>query len=142
MSRLQVTEVKYIDFTEDGEDEAFVNLREFGGSGSSYCNQHYYIYTMRNKRPYLLWKLSTGSKAIGGLKDFRLKNKEFIIELYGKCKIVGTELKVNEGEEFTSECCHKEYTVFRFGWNGHKLVQKEVNVLDFSYRSIGDEPKQ
>lgn len=77
----------YLDLTGDNKKEAIV-LLWYVSCGAS-CDGGaaiFYIYSLQNKTPKLLWKYETGSFAYGnGLKSFRLKDGEIQIELFGKC---------------------------------------------------------
>jgi hypothetical protein len=128
-------EVKYLDLTNDGEDDALVILHNHTACGSSWAAISFLVFTMQNKKPQMIWKFTTGSEAHGGLRDFRLDGKELVVELYGKCKIVGFEPKVDysEVENKYSDRALKSTTKFRFGWNGRKFGQKSLEFLSYPY---------
>ena len=128
--------VDYLDFTGDGEDEAIVRLVDHMACGSSWAAVYFYIYTVRNGRPHLLWSFATGSEAHGGKKDFRIEDKELVFELYGKWQPVRGELTFKENREHTDDCCPTHYTVYRVVWDGKKFRQKLVEVLPFTDGSI------
>jgi hypothetical protein len=50
--------VSYLDLTGDGKEEAVVEVADFTACGSSYSTSYYYVYSMRNRRPRFLRKLS------------------------------------------------------------------------------------
>lgn len=128
--------VDYLDFTGDGEDEAVVRLVDHMACGSSSGALYFYIYTVRNGRPHLLWRFATGSEAHGGEKDFRIEGKELVFELYGKWKNIGGELTFKENREIADDCCPTHYTIYRVIWDEKKFRQKSVEVLPFTGNSI------
>ena len=139
---ISLEEIKYLDFTNDGEDDALVILHNHTACGSSSNQFAFFVFTMRNKRPQIIWKFTTGSEAHGGTRDFWLDNNELVVELYGRCKIVGVEPKVDYSEiEFGggTDWALKSTTKFRFGWNGQKFGQKSVEVLPYPYKSTFDD---
>lgn len=139
---ISLDKVKYLDLTNDGEDDALVILYDQVSCGSSWGAASFLVFTMRNKKPQLIWKFTTGSEAHGGMRDFWLEDKELIVELYGKCKIIGFEPKVDYSEiEFNrySDSALKSTTRFRFGWNGRKFGQKSLEVLPYPYQSTFDD---
>ncbi|HEX7312737.1 MAG TPA: hypothetical protein VF297_02390 [Pyrinomonadaceae bacterium] len=76
--------VVYGDVTGDGLEEAIVILGvRTRGSAIPSC---VYIYTLRNKRPRLLWGFLTGDRADGGLHKIYDENGELVVELYGPQK--------------------------------------------------------
>lgn len=133
---ISLDEVKYLDLTDDGEDDALVILSNQVSCGSSWGATSFLIFTMRNKKPQIIWRFTTGSEAHGGLRDFRLDGKELVVELYGRCKIVGFEPKVDYSEiKFNagSDRALESTTRFRFGWNGRKFEQNSLEVLPYPY---------
>ena len=131
-----VREVDYLDFTGDGEEEALVRMIDHEACGSSWAAVYYYVYTVRNDRPRLMWKFATGSEAHGGEKDFRIEGKDLVFELYGKWEAVGGELAFRENRELADDCCPTHYTVYRVAWDGKRMSRKSVEVLPFTQRSL------
>jgi hypothetical protein len=128
--------VDYLDFTGDGEDEAIVRLVDHMACGSSWAAIYYYIYSVRNGRPHLLWRFATGSETHGGHKDFRIEGKELVFELYGKWENIGGELTFKENREFADDCCPTHFTIYRVMWDEMKFRQKSIEVLPFTGKSI------
>jgi hypothetical protein len=112
----------YADLTNDGEDEAIVEM--FSHSGASGGEHFIYLYTMRGERPRLLWFFETyGSGTdIGGIKGMYLQDGDLILELYGKNKVTGKGSTL--AEDYMCDLCYKEFTRVRFHWNGKSFKQK------------------
>ena len=127
--------INYADFTEDGENDALVNLSKLTACGSSATSNYFYIYANQRKSPKLVWRLNTGVQAYGGLKEFRVDNKDLILELYGRTKITGTKAEVDDSE-VSPECCPREFTRFRFSWKENNLEQQLAETFPYSKESI------
>ena len=126
MTEYSVEGVKYLDLTGDGDEEAIVNVSDFTACGSSGVSQYYYVYTIRNNRLRLLWRFSTGSAGLCGLKDFRIEKRELVFELFGECRIRG--IKFAGGG---IECCPEKYTRIRVAWTGHGFRQRSAKVFPY-----------
>jgi len=134
----RIKSVDYLDFTGDGQHEAVVRMVDHIACGSSAASVNFYVYTMRNNRPRLLWTFVTGSESYGGPKDFHIEGKELVLELYGKWEAVGSQIKWRENRKdpMTTDCCPTHYTVYRVAWDGKKFSQKSLKVLPFTSESI------
>ena len=119
---LKFGSVVYDDLTGDDNEEAIVNLSWITG-GSAMPNL-VYIYTLRKGRPKLLWAFETGDRADGGLKDVHAENGQFVLELYGKDKIIGRNLYADDGTK-NGDCCPTFFTRTRYVWRGNRFRQKE-----------------
>ena len=129
--------VNYIDLTGDGKEEALVHLEDFTACGSSGVSDNYYIYTIRNGRPRLLWRFGTGGYADAGLKDFKLSGRVLVFDLFGKYEIVGPKF-VSLGEDSISKWNPKHYSRIRVSWDGNRFRQRSLKILPFPYDSIQD----
>lgn len=127
--------VDYADLTGDGKEEALIHMDNFSGCGSAGYIDYYYIYTLRNNRPRLLWKYSTGNDAQGGLKTFSLNGRELVFELFGKSRIVGTKTK---DLDETERCCPRQYSRIRVAWDGRRFRQRGVEYFPFPYKNLND----
>jgi hypothetical protein len=121
---------RYFDATGDGQDEAVVILViETGGSAKPHV---VYVFGWKNNEPEPLWHFRTGDRSDGGLKDIRIENGEFLIELYGQDRYIVGELdtaKIFGDEE--QLCCPTHFTRSRYKWNGSnfRLDGKRLTFL-------------
>ncbi|MDX6614148.1 MAG: hypothetical protein QOD75_3334 [Blastocatellia bacterium] len=127
--------VTYRDLTGDGKEEALIHIEDYTACGSSGVSDNYYIYTMRNNRPHLLWRFGTGGFADAGLMDFRLRGRDLIFQLFGKYKIVGPKF-VSLGEDSISKWDPKHYSRIRISWDGKRFRQRTLKILPFPYKDI------
>ena len=56
-----------------------------------------YIFSLQNGRPKLLWSFETGERADGGLRQVYADCGHLVVELYGRGKIIGTDLYADDG---------------------------------------------
>lgn len=129
--------IDFVDFDGDGIDEALVGIHEWSGSGSSGTNELFFIFRGDRKNPQMIFKMTTGSRAFCGLKEYELKDKRIYLELFGKCS-----LKPNG--DFDDTGIHKydyaaeDYTKLVFGWNGRRFGVIDREVLPFPEGDIKD----
>jgi hypothetical protein len=107
--------VEYGDVTGDGAEEALVYLGVH--TGGSAMPGVAYVYTLRSRRPSLLWFFSTGDRADGGLHRLYAENGNLVVELYGPQKRW-------EGDGQLMRFTRKRYVWFgnRFRQQGRKEV--------------------
>jgi len=129
--------VNYFDLNGDRTEEALVHIQDFTACGSSGVSDYYYIYTIRNGRPHLLWRFGTGSEGIAGLKDFKLAGRVLVFELFGKYRIVGPKF-VDAGKQAIGECCPDHYSRVTVSWDGKRFRQRSIKILPFPYDSIAE----
>jgi hypothetical protein len=79
-----------------------------------------YIFTLATGRPKLLWSFETGDRADGGFRNVYADRGELVIELYGKDRIIGSNLY--RGEE--GLCCPSSFTRARYEWRGNRFHLK------------------
>jgi uncharacterized protein (DUF427 family) len=137
MTEYSVQSVSYLDFTGDGKDEALIQMTDFTACGSSGVSHYYYIYAMRSNRLRLLWRFSTGSEGICGLKDFRVEDRDLVFELYGNCRIRGARYTWID-RNMRGECCPENYSRVRVAWNGRRFRERTADIFPFPYTSIGE----
>ena len=87
--------INFGDVTGDSVEEAIVVL-PIDTLGTA-VPHHVYIYTMKEGRPSLLWDFETCDRADGGLRQAYARNGELSIELYGRGKVLGTNLCADDG---------------------------------------------
>jgi hypothetical protein len=117
---LSYVTTRYFDVTGDGADEAIVILKvETGGAA---IPQLVYIFDWKNAAPELIWYFRTGDRADGGLKDLRMENGLFTVELYGQDRFLLGEVETSKitGDE-EQICCPTFFTRTQYKWNGRSL---------------------
>jgi hypothetical protein len=107
--------LNYADVTGDGFDEAIM-LLGIENRGSA-ITEIIYIFTLDNGRPKLLWSFETGDRADGGFRNAYSDHGELVIELFGKDRIIGSNLY--RGEE--GLCCPSSFTRTRYKWDGNQF---------------------
>jgi len=115
---------KYLDLTNDGQDEAIVILKIETGGGA--VPQVMYVYTWKDGKPELIWPVRTGDRADGGLKDIRVENGETIVELYGQDRFLLGQVetaKITDDEE--QLCCPTFFTRTSYKWNGNAFLMNK-----------------
>jgi hypothetical protein len=111
-------QLDYGDVTGDGIEEAMMVLGiETRGSG---IPEIVYIFTVANGHPKLLWSFETGDRADGGFRNVYADNCELVVELYGRDRIIGTNLY--RGEE--GLCCPSSFTRAHYEWRGNQFGLK------------------
>ena len=118
---------KYFDVTGDGQDEAIVILKvETTGNA---IPQLVYIYEWKDGKPELVWNFRTGDRADGGLKDMRVENGEFVIELYGQDRFLLGETETGKitGDE-EQLCCPLFFTRTFYKWNGRNFLMQRKRL--------------
>ena len=117
---LSYVTTRYFDVNGDGNDEAIVILKvETGGSA---IPQLVYIFEWKDSAPELIWYFRTGDRADGGLKDLRMENGLFTVELFGQDRFLLGETETNKitGDE-EQICCPTFFTRTQYKWNGRSL---------------------
>ncbi len=118
---------KYFDVTGDGQDEAIVILKvETTGNA---IPQLVYIYEWKDGKPDLIWNFRTGDRADGGLKDMRVENGEFVLELYGQDRFLLGETETGKitGDE-EQLCCPLFFTRTFYKWNGRNFLMQRKRL--------------
>jgi hypothetical protein len=129
-TQYELDDVIYRDLTADGQEDAVVSIDDFQACGSSCRSSDFYVYTIKNNRPSLLWKFSSGCQGAGGLKDFHISGRSLVFELFGKTRIVGAKVRA-VGDDNGGECCPNFYSVIRVAWNGRTF--RQVSMKFFPY---------
>ncbi len=118
---------KYFDVTGDGQDDAIVILKvETTGNA---IPQMVYVYEWKEGKPELLWNFRTGDRADGGLKDMRVENGEFVVELYGQDRFLLGETETGKitGDE-EQLCCPIFFTRTFYKWNGRNFLMQRKRL--------------
>jgi len=129
-TQYELDDVIYRDLNADGQEDAVVSIDDLQACGSSCRSYNFYIYTIKNNRPRLLWKFSSGCQGAGGLKDFHMSGRTLVFELFGKTRIAGTKVRA-VGDDNGGECCPNSYSVVRVAWNGRTF--RQVGLKFFPY---------
>ena len=126
--------VEFGDVTNDGEEEAMLNIYPWSGGNCS-CDM-VFIYTLQNKTPKLLWSFDTWDKADGGFKRAYAENSELIVELFGDDKFENDEWEFDFPKgKVSGYCCPTAYTKIRFKWNGEKFTaQGTPELFDYDWK--------
>ena len=114
---------KFLDVTNDGEDDAFVILKiETAGSA---LPQIVYVFTWKDSKPELIWPFRTGDRADGGLKDLRVENGELAIELYGQDRFILGQIETGKVTGDREQlCCPSYFTRTLYKWNGKNFLMQ------------------
>jgi hypothetical protein len=75
----------YFDITGDAKNEAITQI--FAESCNINCESQslFYVHTIVNNQPKLIWKIATGTNELCGLKSVSFKIKEIALESFGEC---------------------------------------------------------
>lgn len=127
--------IVYTDMTGDDAEEAIVVLEVDTTNGTAIPHA-VYIYTLRNKQPQLLWSFDTGDRADGGLRNIYADQGDVVVELYGKGKVLGSDLYADDGTK--AETPYPYYfTQTRYKWNGTQFKQKGTPVIQSNSNNYG-----
>lgn len=107
--------LNYGDVTGDGIEEAMMMLG-IESKGSA-IPEIVYIFGVINGKPKVLWSFETGDRADGGLRQVFADGGKLVIELFGKDRIIGTNLY--RGDE--GLCCPSSFTRARYEWRGNRF---------------------
>ncbi len=128
--------IEYADLTDDNEDEAIIHISvQYGGSDKSGL---FYVYTVENNKPSILWYGESGYGAEGELKKVYAENNKLIVELFGNNKFVETtgEFKFPNQRDIPKDLRYPTtFTEFRFRWNGEKFVlDGKPKLFDYDWK--------
>jgi hypothetical protein len=124
--------VTYGDVTGDGTEEAIIDLGWV--TGGSAIPDLVYVYGLSSGKPRMLWAFETGDRADGGYKKVFAENKQLVVELYGKDKIIGRNLYEDDGTK-RGACCPTYFTRTRYKWANNRFRQEgksEILTVDES----------
>lgn len=132
--------IQYADLTNDGQNEAIINLQvDYAVSSASLIC----IYTLENGQPKKLWHILSGVFANGGLKDAFVKENKLTAELFGDTKFDKDKSEFifpNIHKYPQTECCPGKFTRFDFDWNGEEFVLAgEPKSSDYNWKKEKNE---
>jgi len=117
--------VIYGDLTNDGKEEALtIIVGELGGTAQPF---YFYIFSLIDKKPKIIWSGWAGSGGDGGLHDIKIENGMLEITLYGKDTIVNENIA--DKDEESAVCCPKYVTRSHYKWNGSNLERVKTDIL-------------
>lgn len=123
---LSVADVTYGDVTGDGDEDAIVDLSwETGGTAQL---DLIYIYTMNKSKVRLLWAFEGGDRTDGGVKRVFAGDGGLVVELFGKDKIIGSDLYAPDGVH-TGLCCPVLFTRTQYVWKGGRFRRLRSEVV-------------
>ena len=76
----------------------------------------------------MLWAFETGDRADGGYKNVFAENGQLVVELYGKDKIIGTNLYKDDGTK-NGACCPSYFTRTRYEWVKNRFRQQGMSEV-------------
>lgn len=118
---ISLSQVVYSDLTGDGEDDAIISMFVQNNGTAKYSLV--FIYTLKNKRPKLIWCFKSGDRAVGGLKDIATENGALIVEFYGISKLDNGQWSFDILEnKYRGDGVRTMYTRNRIKWNGKMFV--------------------
>lgn len=134
---VNLAETLYVDVTGDNKKEAVILLWHVSCGGS--CDGGsalFYIYTLENKKPKLIWQYGTGSLGYGdGLKSFVIKNGSFEIEKFMRC-----DTSLPKDSSPATMTCGKFETknVVRdsFKYDGKKFITTSSQIIETSVTEV------
>jgi len=126
--------INYGDITGDKAEEAMAVLG-IGTRGSA-IPYYVYIFTMDNGKPKLIWDFETGDRADGGLRNIYADQGDLVVELYGKGKVLGTDLYADDGTRAQTPYAYY-FTQTRYKWDGTQFKQKGAPVIQSDSKNYG-----
>jgi hypothetical protein len=121
--------LNYGDVTGDAVEEALMMLGiESRGSA---IPQIVYIFGLAEGKPKVLWSFETGDRADGGLRQVYADGGNLVVELYGRGKVIGTNLYADDGTRSQQPYPYL-VTRSRYRWlrNHFKLIGKPEEFSD------------
>jgi hypothetical protein len=118
--------INYGDITGDGAEEAMAVLGV--GTRGSAIPYYVYIFTMDSGKPELIWDFETGDRADGGLRNIYSDHGDLVVELYGKGKVLATNLYADDGSSAQTPYPYY-FTQTRYKWDGSRFKQNGAPVV-------------
>ncbi len=129
--------VDYADLTNDGMNEAIINLSVHKPVSNANMIQ---VYTIDKNHPKEIWTFWTGNdKVEGGLKRVYAQNNELTVELLGKNKFENGELSYDFRKSY-SDSHPTVYTKIHFKWDGERFaVEGKPELFDYDWKNQNKE---
>ncbi len=128
----------FFDITGDGKDESVTHIIA-EGCGKD-CDSHslFYVHTVENNQPKLIWKIALGSEALGGLKSVNFNNKEITLEAFGSCTLKDGLISAAYDGKDPKQILPSNYTRFVFNLSDSFFSETDKVVLAFTEKTIAD----
>ena len=125
--------VDFVDLTGDGKKEAVVQIFWLSCGGSCDGGVHlFYVYSIRQNKPVLFWRIESGSPGYGGgLKSFVIKGQRTILELFNNCRYKGMTPVCTQTKGEFGKFSALVYTRFLFESGGRGVALKKREVFPF-----------
>ncbi len=128
-----VRKTYYFDLTGDEKDEAVMQIMAEGCQVSCDPRSLFFVYTMENNQPKLLWKIATGVDELGGLKSVNFKVNEIILETFGDCSLENWRTKPIIDIKKNPKLKAANYTRFVFSLGADGFTQSAKDLLPLGY---------
>lgn len=124
-----VRKTYYFDLTGDENDEAITQIMAEGCGVS--CDPHslFYVHTMENGSPKLVWQIATGVDELGGLKSVNFNLNEIVLESFGDCALENGWTKPNIDVRRNPKLKASNYTRFVFSLGEKGFTQTSRDIL-------------
>jgi len=124
-----VRKIYYFDLTGDEQDEGITHIMAEGCQVSCDPRSLFYVHTMENNQPKLVWKIATGVDELGGLKSINFKVNEIVLESFGDCTLENWWTKPNIDVKNNPKLKAANYTRFVFSGDENGFTQKTRDIL-------------
>ncbi len=125
------------DITRDGKNEAINHI--FAEICNPKCESQslFYVYTISENQPKVIWKIATGANNLCGLKAVSFKIREIILEVFGNCLIQNDLIKPDNSKTNSGNV-----TRFSFSFENGLFVADSKEIITSTEKySIEYRPK-
>ena len=128
----------YFDLTGDRADEAITQIIADGCQIGCESSSLFYVHTLENGKPALIWKIAIAGDIMGGLKSAHFNVKEFTIETFGDCTLDDWKIKTNLDLKNNQKIIAYHYSRFVFTYengafsSGTKILLPLENNLNMA----------
>lgn len=119
----------YFDITGDKKNEAITHIFAETGAESTDPQSVFFVHSIENRQPKLIWKIAAGKEELGGLKFVHFKNKEIILETFGNCSIKDWSIVASFDVKNVGKIENASFTRFVFTLENNAFVQTSREVL-------------